>query len=754
MDSLTPVCNSSAPVFSSLGYCIPIAQPVTSDSTGKYYNIGIVDYTQQMHSQLYDQNSNDLHPTKLRGYVDQNPNAQPTYTTDGGVTSSVAPSYLGPIIVAQHDTPAIVTYENLLTAPFFLPVDTTYMGLTVMGMAQSPNRTAVHLHGGFTPWISDGTPFQWFTASGDTMQPNVRGPSYVQVPGMSDPGAGKWTAYYTNDQSARFMFYHDHAVGTTRLNVYAGMAAGYLITDSQEQSLYGTVLPNNAANNGGLGIPLIIQDKTFVPSSGDITANDPSWNDNPDWGTQGDLWLAHVYKANQDDSGTPDPKGRWDNGKWVYPPVQDPLPKPSISGVAEANMDTPVVNGVAYPYLQVAPRRYRFRILNAANDRHVNLQLYYEGNTPITTSPLPSGQTYVGDADLTRPGPPILQIGNEGGFLPVPVEMNNPPTQWGGVPTSTTMPTPYTLWMAPAERADIVIDFSNIPTGTRLILYNDAPSPAPMGDPRLDYYTGDLDQTASGGAPATLPGKGPNTRTIMEFRVVGTGGETIDYPTFVTDMTNALATIYPATQPPAIVPPGTFVSTRDTKVGGYANQIKSLNEDFDDYGRLKQNLGTFAQHLNNQGINVSGFAYVDPPTEIATKGQTQVWTIANNTGDVHPIHFHLVNVQVVARTDWANNPVPVDPNELGWKETVRMLPGTNTTVAMKFSLPTVPFITPSSIRLLDPTMAESSVNRWHNFGSEYVWHCHMLEHEEHDMMRVIEVYQTSISPENFLLLQQ
>lgn len=752
VDSLTPVCNDTTPVFSTLGYCIPIAKPVTSDASGDYYTIGIVDYTQQMHSQLYDEGTTDPHPTKLRGYLDQNPNAQHSYTPDGGTNTSVVPSYLGPIIVAQHGTPAIVTYENLLTAPFFLPVDTTYMGLMVNGTPQSYNRTAVHLHGGFTPWISDGTPFQWFTAGTDSVQPDQRGPSYVQVPGIADPGAGKWNAYYTNDQSARFMFYHDHAVGTTRLNVYAGMAAGYLITDTQEQSLFGTVLPNDAANNGGLGIPLIIQDKTFVPSAAEIAANDPTWND-PDWGVQGDLWLSHVYKGNQDEAtGETDPKGRWDNGKWVYPPVQDPKPLPPVSGVAEANMDTPTVNGVAYPYLEVAPQRYRFRILNAANDRHLNLQLYYEGTTPISTpGPLPSGQYYVGDADLGNPGPAMLQIGNEGGFLPTPVEMNNPPTQWGANPVSTSMPTPYTLWVAPAERADIVIDFSNIPDGTRLVLYNDAPSPAPMGDPRLDYFTDDGDQTASGGAPSTLPGKGPNTRTIMEFRVEGSGGEAVNWDTFVSNFTSAVVPVYAATQPAPIVPVGTVVTTRDTTVGGYPVKFKTLNEDFDEYGRLKQSLGTFAQRMNNQGMFMSGFDYVGLPTEIASQGETQVWTIANNTGDVHPIHFHLFDVQVVARTDWANVPVPVDPNELGWKETVRMLPGTNTTVAMKFTLPTVPFTTPNSVRLLDPTSPESVTNPMHNFGQEYVWHCHMLEHEEHDMMRAIEVYRSSSVPANYML---
>ena len=100
------------------------------------------------------------------------------------------------------------------------------------------NRATIHLHGGVTPWISDGTTHQWITPAGETLgYPN--GVSVYNVPDMPNPGPnppqGSQTFYYTNDQSARLMFYHDHAMGITRLNVYAGEAAGYLLQDRPRQ---------------------------------------------------------------------------------------------------------------------------------------------------------------------------------------------------------------------------------------------------------------------------------------------------------------------------------------------------------------------------------------------------------------------------------------------------------------------------------------------------------------------------------------
>ncbi len=136
----------------------------------------------------------------------------------------------------------------------------------------SENRATLHLHGGITPWISDGTPHQWITP-GRRGHRLPEGVSVSNVPDMPDPGPGAQTFFYTNQQSARLMFYHDHAWGITRLNVYAGEAAGYLLTDPMEQSL---IAPTGALAGLGVGTPLVVQDKTFVPSEASH-ATDPTW---------------------------------------------------------------------------------------------------------------------------------------------------------------------------------------------------------------------------------------------------------------------------------------------------------------------------------------------------------------------------------------------------------------------------------------------------------------------------------------------
>jgi FtsP/CotA-like multicopper oxidase with cupredoxin domain len=384
------------------------------------------------------------------------------------------------------------------------------------------------------------------------------------------------TLFYSNQQSARLMFYHDHAYGITRLNVYAGEAAGYLLQDPAEQQLIASgILPADQ-------IPLIIQDKSFVPKPAQLAAQDPTW-DSVKYGGQGNLWLPHVYMPNQNpfDLAGANAMGRWDYGPWFWPPytglahgpVANPYytpggtqppqipgtPNPSI--VPEAFMDTAMVNGTAYPYLVVQPKAYRLRILNASNDRFWNLSLYesksnkcmWDPSTgtlldadagevnmvpavPNPAIPFPEDWVTATDGPGIKPdildgrsmglpdprklGPSWIQIGTEGGMLPAPVVLDPKPTgyQYNLRNIVVLNVTKHSLYLGPAERADVIVDFSQY-AGKTLILYNDAPAPVPAGDPRLDYYTGDLDQTATGGAPTTLPGYGPNTRTIMQIRV-------------------------------------------------------------------------------------------------------------------------------------------------------------------------------------------------------------------------------------------
>jgi spore coat protein A, manganese oxidase len=594
--------------------------------------------------------------------------------------------------VAQRGKPVVIRMTNNLPPTHILPVDTTIMGAEP---GVPVNRMCVHLHGGLVPWTSDGGPFAWYTPTGEVgATDGSAGISFLNgVPGS--PGVADY--YYPNNQSERLVWYHDHAMGITRLNAYAGMAAGYLITDpviGAMSSGDSPVIPPLAYT-----IPLIIQDKTFKQSA-------------DKWGQAGDLFYPYQYES----SGV---TARWDlsDPSDGFTPATDPVPTPSV--VPEAFFDTPVINGMAYPYAEIEPRRYRLLALNGSQARFFHLQLYYES----TLNP--------GEPDFSKPGPAFIQIGTEGGILPEPVVLNNPPVQ---IPTdcdgAVDPEGPFNLLLAPAERADLIVDFSSVPVGSNLILYNDAPAPFPTGDSRNDYYTGCPDQTAKGGAASTQPKYGPNTRTLLQFRTVALKGaaDPLKFETTLEQLMSDLPQAYRNSHEPF----GEFdLDSADPKA---LHEIKTLNEDYDEYGRLIQRMGTDRVYGDSYGRG-----YMDDPTEIYSDGQTVIWDIYNTTGDTHPMHFHLVNVQVVGRATFDDSIpnivefvptspwIPPDPNYRGWKETVRMNPGEITRVMMKLTLPKVPFTVPRSPR--------AGMQN----GHEYVWHCHILEHEEHDMMRPLIV---------------
>jgi FtsP/CotA-like multicopper oxidase with cupredoxin domain len=579
----------------NLGQYIPIANPDTNTYPGSdYYEIGLVDHNEQMNS--------DLPATQIRGYYQIN-------TTDPNVA---APHYLGPLIIAQKDRPVRLKFVNQLgingAGDLPLPVDTTIMGagmgaiLNADGslpmttpMPTAPytqNRANIHLHGGLTPWISDGTPHQWITPAGDsTVQ--KKGVSFQNVPdmvgaGKSIPapaaGDGMGTYYYPNQQSARLMFYHDHSYGITRLNVYAGEAAGYIVTDPVEEDLISVkkVLPDL----GGVyhyGIPLVIQDKTFVNDTNTppgprfprgYTPTPKTINVDPLWYTYvprtkgGNLWIGHEYMPNENiyDLNGYNDKGRWDYGPWMSPPwivTNNTLPSPTI--IPEAFQDTMVVNGCAFPYVELPPTAVRFRILNACNDRMLNLQLYLADPrkptevkmVPAVPNPRfpatwPTDGRAGGVPDPCKAGPTMYQIGNECGFLAQVAEIPPHPINFDYNRRSITFGsvTSKALLLPPAVRADIVVDLSAY-AGKTLILYNDAPAPMPLYDTRYDYFTDCPDQTAIGGAPSIPPGFGPNTRTVMQIRVLATAHS----PTYdVNSLKTALPKAFAAGQDHPLVP--------------------------------------------------------------------------------------------------------------------------------------------------------------------------------------------------------
>ena len=810
VDSLPGLGAANA---NNLGQYIPLAIADTTTYPGSdYYQIGLVEYFQKMNS--------DLPTTQLRGYRDLAAGA------DGNA------HYLGPLILAQRDRPVRIKFSNQLApnSSFFLPVDTSVMGAGPGPLGAgvgnySPNRATLHLHGGNTPWISDGTPHQWTVPAGESTS-YPKGVSTQNVPDMPNPGPGAMTFYYPNEQSGRLMFYHDHAYGITRLNVYAGEAAGYLLTDSVEEGLINSgVLPSNGGGVYRYGIPLIIQDKTFQPDPVVLAAQDPTWN----WGWRlGNLWFPHVYMPNQNpfDAAGANAMGRWDYGPWFWPPytalAHGPVPNPYFMGaneppmipgtpnptiVPEAFMDTPLVNGTAYPYVQVGQQTFRFRILNACNDRSLNLQLYYADPTLAPGAPgfgkevkmVPAVSTLGfpdswptdgrdgGVPDPATAGPPLIQIGTEGGFLPVPVVI--PSTPVGYIYNRRDIVvlniSTHGLMLGPAERADVIVDFSGVPTGSKLILYNDAPAPVPAFDSRNDFYTGDPDQTSTGGAPTTLPGYGPNTRTIMQFQVVAGGSPA---PFNLAALQANLPAAFAASQPAPIVPQAdynsayhanfptdayariqdtsmTFTPVDQTTAVTLPLQPKAIQELFEpDFGRMNAILGVEIPNTNSTTQTTIPYFYIDPPTEIiadsgsasligAAADGTQIWKITHNGVDTHAIHVHLFNVQLINRVGWDGAIRPPEANEIGWKETVRMNPLEDAIIALRPMKQNLPWALPNSIRPLDVTAPLGSTMKFTNvdpdgnpanvtnvnmnFGWEYVWHCHLLGHEENDMMRPI-----------------
>jgi spore coat protein A, manganese oxidase len=667
---------------------IPVALPdgVSAATGAVHYSINIGEFTDTLHPALG--------PTTLWGY-------SPSVALGEGAFPK---RHLGGIIVAQKGVPLQLTFTNSLPSAHTLGVDVSVLPLGGFDDAfnrfggSGHNAAAVHLHGGLVPWTSDGGPELWFAPNGNV------GPSFMSAFMKSlNPALlpGQCEIYYPNNQSARMMWYHDHAHDITRLNAYAGIASAYLIRDPFEVALQNKGLPG-FVEAGGREIPLVVQDKIFVGP--DIAMIDPTWMTvtTPKSQTVGSLWYPHVYEKN-----------RWRfTGSVVMP---DPSCIPEMFG------DTMLMNGTVFPAATVEARRYRFRLLNACQARFLNLQLYVADASA-------DGITYDNkDVPVNLPGPNFTVIGAEGGFLPQPVTVPavnpfNPAMLTSGLPS---------MLAAPAERFDFLVDFSGF-AGKSVILYTDAPAPFPVGDGRNDYFS------ASGNATATKPGFGPDTRIMMRFNVVA--ATSVDPPLTITgaDLTAGLD--------PFLVPQGVSVIQNGAVVPsmfppGSTVRNLTLNETFDPLGRLIQLLGT---NLPNPAIPGSfGREMMDPVTETVLAGSTEVWQIANLTGDTHPIHFHLVNVQVLARQPfnvgkYAGTPIytgparPPDPTETGWKEVVRMNPGEVTTVVMKFDM------TGTAIKKAGGgTIAVPSSPR--TTGAEYVWHCHILEHEEHDMMRPLVV---------------
>ncbi|SCL30725.1 hypothetical protein GA0070616_4130 [Micromonospora nigra] len=808
------------------GAHLPVAVPDTVTYPGcDYYEISLQEYAQRLHR--------DLPATRLRGYRQINLGTDP----DGHntVVPPERPWHLGPVITARRGRPVRIKFINQLptgrAGELFLPVDTTVAGAgtgPLDGPAPYPqNRAVLHLSGALTGWTSAGNPGQWVAPAGE-ITPYPTGPGLTHVPDMPPPGRGATTLYLPNDQSGRLLWFHDNTQGLSRLTCYSGQVALYLITDPVEDDLIAEgVLPADQW-------PLVFEDKTFVPDDTQLAAQDPTW-DRDRWGARGSLWFPHVYQARQNPyraDGT-NPAGRWEYGPWSrtadgadaagpapnphHDPLTDPDEPPEApqvphpSAVPEAYGDTVLVNGVAYPYLEVEPRLYRFRILNACTDRSLNLQLY----RAVSDAPMwgPDGGLAAGDAgevpmvaavpapdrptgwptdgrvggvpDPRAAGPELVRIGNECGLLPAPVAVANRPVGFRYDRRDATVLNVDcpALLLAPGERADVLVDFAEVAPGSTLILYNDCPAPLPAADPRYDHHTGAPDRTAGGGAPPTLPGYGPNTRTLVQFRVTGTPEAPYDWERLRARLPGAYATAQrpPIVPQPAYDPAFGTRTARDTTVPVHATTVtftpagsatpvtlplavKAVRQAFEPgHGRLTGRLGVGHPNAGPLSPDTLSLGPTDPATEVvlvtdptvavgAPADGTQLWRIRGDARQTHPVQFDGVEVQVVNRVGRDGTIRPPQPGELGWRQVVRVDPREDVVVALRPVAPPLPFKVGDSVRLLDPTRPSgvrldgtpvspfdgrptTVLNQPVNLGWEYRWSSRLAGHRDQGASR-------------------
>jgi spore coat protein A, manganese oxidase len=515
-----------------------------------------------------------------------------------------------PTIEASRGTPVNVAWINGIYTKYMFAVDPTLDWTNPNNMpapsnpslaptfppgytqAQYPVTIATHLHGGESSAKYDGGPFNWVSWNG------LHGPDYnTYIPTLKNAQV----FHYDNTQEAGTLWFHDHAMGLTRSNVYSGLAGFYLLEDKADA--IASLLPT-----GKYDMPLAIQDRMF-----------------------------------------------YTDGSLMFPSDVPPNPEIHPYWVPEFFGNVIMVNGLAWPNMNVDQGQYRFRILDGSNARWYNLFMSYD--IPFTV------------------------IASDENYLKSAVTTNN-------------------FMIAPGERYDVLVDFSHVPAGTQIQLLNDAKAPFPDGDPA---------------DPAT-------TGVIMQFTVQAHAG--------------FQAKTLPATLNPTLT--GVFPSLDQNLVSVERNLT------------LKEWNGPNGPQM----VTLDGQQYSNPISEEPVVGAYEIWRIIDNTADGHPMHLHLVNFQVVSRqafdqptydTDWLaiNGPLPfnhptinldlnnyllgspVGPTaiEQGWKDTIQVNPGEVLTLIVRFS----------------PVDGSASYPFDVTQGPDYVWHCHIIDHEDQDMIRPYHV---------------
>jgi len=701
------------------------------------YDIAVRQFKQQiLPGGLWDQltgRTDALPATTVWSYGRAQDPAPDITGTFPALTAGVAPApnssfnYPAFTIEATSMAPTNVRWINDLVNPAtgnFLPhlfnVDQTLhwanppMANCAMGI---PNRTdchtmiatpylgpvplVTHVHGAHVQPASDGYPEAWWLpgapgTKGIPASYAERGSVFTQSNNANTvPGSAYYS--YENTQPATTLWYHDHALGMTRLNVYAGPAGFWLIRGGANETLAG-VLPgpaptiaggdpnfNPAVRNTIREIPLAIQDRSFNVDGSLFYPADRSFFDG--------------FTGPFIGSGVSDISGIWN---------------------PEAFFNTMVVNGTTWPKFEVAPARYRLRLLDGCNSRTLNLALFTV--TSIGADNIPGTADDVLGAEI-----PFYQIGAEQGFLPkvvmITTGFSTPLPGDGTIPTPIAAPAPeQALLMGPAERADVIVDFSGMANGTRIRMINTAPDAPFGGFPDIPADTLTSGQVMEFIVNAALPPQPTDTSSVVPQNLVlpaelPLGVENITRKVSLNELMSNQVCV--EIDPIAGIIIGTLFST----VAGDPNFLTNCAAAAVTPGNVAEPMGPRQAQVGtveNIGGNLVAVPKMwgDPITEVPRLNDTEIWEIFNTTVDAHPIHLHLVRFEVVNRQGLdptallAGNLVPIgtpvapNPNEAGFKDTVLALPGQVTRIKAKFDI-----------------------------AGLYVWHCHIVEHEDNEMMR-------------------
>jgi spore coat protein A, manganese oxidase len=600
---------------------------------------------------------------------------------DGG-NSWTLPLWPSFTIEARRGNSLNVTVRNNLYGVTYqdvnIPADQTIMmsGVPLTGDPMTepytgPVPIALHLHGGEVPSTSDGGPDAWFT------------PGYAMKGRGFENGVDS-VLFYPNTQEAATLWYHEHSqLGLTRVNVYAGMAGFYFLRGFDEEF---DRLPGWSKDD------LV---KEVTPAGKVADALHPA------------AYLPEIEIVIQD--------RMFDTKGQLFYEVEPTNPSIHPFWTPEFFGDVITVNGKSWPYLSVAPRKYRFHMLNGSNARFYNLWIQN-----LTTGVL---------------GPVIRQVGTDGGLMDNPARIDPNAGQ--------------TLLLGNGERADIVIDFSAYPPGTVLTLMNNAPAPYPDGDPVTIGTTDRIMQFVVNGK--MVDNKNPKKVGIDKSLVP-----------------NKLR----------IIP---MVKLTDWQ--GNMNVVPDKTRQLTLNEVATEDGPTMVLLNNSRFEDMPEMGMFGAPTETPVEGTTEEWQLINMTMDAHPMHMHLVQFQLVSRqsfdvdsyrADYMNSfsgvnggmegmymgaegppflynvpnsdgavggnlpvtpylqgtPAPPDPNERGWKDVIKIFPGQVMTYVVRFAPTDLPVWWPKFFARYSFDPSE---------GPGYVWHCHIVEHEDNDMMRPLLV---------------